>query len=96
MGDCRSTWLTWMWYQWGALMINQFKGRDVIVFGNGGTGTGIEVLEYYSLDKMNECECIHSLPIPYGWKCITHGWGTCTYVMRASPLRELLSTLPHH
>lgn len=47
-----------MWYQWGALMINQFKGRDVIVFGNGGTGSGIEVLEYYSLDKENECECL--------------------------------------
>ena len=45
-----------MWYQWGALMINQFKGRDVIVFGNGGTGAGTEVLEYYSLDQESECE----------------------------------------
>lgn len=39
-------------------MINQFKGRGVIVFGNGGAGAGTEVLEYYSLNNQNECECL--------------------------------------
>ncbi len=44
-----------MWYHWGALMINQFKGRDVLIFGGGEAGGGTEVLAYYSLDKQNEC-----------------------------------------
>jgi spermidine synthase len=44
-----------MWYHWGALMINQFKGRDVLIFGGGEGGSGTEVLAYYSLDKQNEC-----------------------------------------
>ena len=44
-----------MWYHWGALMINQFKGRDVLIFGGGDAGGGTEVLAYYSLDKQNEC-----------------------------------------
>ena len=44
-----------MWYHWGALMINQFEGRDVLIFGGGEAGGGTEVLAYYSLDKQNEC-----------------------------------------
>ena len=44
-----------MWYHWGALMINQFKGRDVLIFGGGEDGSGTEVLAYYSLNRQNEC-----------------------------------------
>ena len=44
-----------MWYHWGALMINQFKGRNVLIFGGGEAGGGTEVLAYYSLDTQNEC-----------------------------------------
>ena len=57
----RATWTTWMWYHWGALMINQFKGRDVRIFGGGEEGSGTEVLAYYSLNKQNECALLLTL-----------------------------------
>ena len=36
-----------MWYGWGALMINQFEGTDVLA------SDGSTVLEYFSLDGIN-------------------------------------------
>jgi hypothetical protein len=41
----RLSYVNWLQYAWGALMINQFKGRDVIVYGEN------EILEYFSLEN---------------------------------------------
>lgn len=45
---CRFSYLNWMWYGWGALMINQFKGTDAQLVDGGN------VLEYYGLDNTSE------------------------------------------
>ena len=37
-----------MWYGWGALMINQFKGTGAQLT------EGADVLQYYSLDTIDE------------------------------------------
>ena len=45
---CRFGYINWLWYGWGALMINQYKNDDVKVYGDTG------VLEYYSLNGLSE------------------------------------------
>lgn len=40
---CRLGYINWLWYTWGAIMINQYEGSAVKVFGDMG------VLDYYSL-----------------------------------------------
>jgi ATP-binding cassette subfamily G (WHITE) protein 2 len=51
-GDIPKYWIWYayidfMRYAWGGLMINEFKGRDVMI-------GQVEVLEYYSLDSQNK------------------------------------------
>ena len=54
-----------MWYHWGALMINQFKGRNVVIFG-GGRRRRDRGPAYYSLDKQNECApCIRRTAVSH-------------------------------
>ena len=36
-----------LWYAWGALMINTFKGSGIDIFGE-------DILAYYSLDGISE------------------------------------------
>ena len=45
---CRLSYLNWMQFGWGALVINQFKGSDAV------TSDGNNVLEYYSLGGSDE------------------------------------------
>ncbi|CAK0786885.1 hypothetical protein CVIRNUC_010099 [Coccomyxa viridis] len=40
--------INWLWYTWGATMINQYRGSDVQLYG------GQVVLEYYSLEGASE------------------------------------------
>ncbi|KAK9906864.1 hypothetical protein WJX75_009364 [Coccomyxa subellipsoidea] len=40
--------INWLWYGWGAAMINQYKGSDLKIYNNVG------VLEYYSLNGLSE------------------------------------------
>ena len=44
----RLGYINWLWYTWGATMINQYRGSDVQVYGDQG------VLEYYSLKGASE------------------------------------------
>ena len=44
----RLSYINWLWYGWGAAMINQYKTTDVKLSGSQ------TVLEYYSLDGINE------------------------------------------
>ncbi|KAK9845354.1 hypothetical protein WJX81_004187 [Elliptochloris bilobata] len=39
--------VNWLWYAWGALMINTFKGSGIDIFGE-------DILAYYSLDGISE------------------------------------------
>ena len=41
----RLTYLNWMYYSWGSLMVNQFEGSTVLAYGTNQT-----VLEYFSFD----------------------------------------------
>ena len=45
---CRLGNINWLWYTWGATMINQYRGSDVQLYGGQG------VLEYYSLEGASE------------------------------------------
>lgn len=36
-----------LWYAWGALMINTFRGSNIDIFGEG-------ILSYYSLNGVSE------------------------------------------
>ena len=45
---CRLGNINWLWYTWGATMINQYRGSDVQLYGDQG------VLEYYSLEGASE------------------------------------------
>ena len=40
---CRLSYVNWMWYSWGALMITIFQGTDALATD------GTLILEYYSL-----------------------------------------------
>ncbi len=44
----RLGYINWLWYVWGAAMINQYEGSDVKIVG------GIGVLEYYSLNGVSK------------------------------------------
>lgn len=44
----RFGYINWLWYGWGAAMINQYKGSDLKIYNNVG------VLEYYSLNGLSE------------------------------------------
>ena len=44
----RLSYINWMWYAWGALMISQFKGTQ------SQTWDGSDVLEYFSLADTDE------------------------------------------
>ena len=46
--SCRLGYINWLWYGWGAIMINQYEGSDVKIFGDVG------VLEYYSLNGVSK------------------------------------------
>ena len=45
---CRFGYINWLWYGWGAVMINQYKNSDIKIYGDTG------VLEYYSLNGIDE------------------------------------------
>ena len=44
----RLGYINWLWYGWGAMMINQYEGSDVKIFGDVG------VLDYYSLNGVSK------------------------------------------
>lgn len=44
----RMVWINWMWYGFGALMVNQFSGSETRLSGEDTT------LSYYSLEGVNE------------------------------------------
>ncbi len=44
----RFGYINWLWYGWGATMINQYKNSDIKIYGDTG------VLEYYSLNGISE------------------------------------------
>ena len=44
----RFGYINWLWYGWGATMINQYKDSDIKIYGDTG------VLEYYSLNGISE------------------------------------------
>ena len=44
----RLGYINWLWYGWGALMINQYEGSDVKIFGD------VAVLDYYSLNGVSK------------------------------------------
>lgn len=44
----RFGYINWLWYGWGAVMINQYKDTDIKIYGDHS------VLEYYSLDGISE------------------------------------------
>lgn len=46
--ECRISYINWLQYAWGALMVNQFKGDGVKVYGNQ------EILEYFSLNSADK------------------------------------------
>jgi hypothetical protein len=48
MERCRFGYINWLWYGWGALMINQYEHNDVQIY------SGVGVLEYYSLNGMSK------------------------------------------
>lgn len=39
----RFGYINWIWYGWGALMINQYEHSDIQIFN------GSDILDYYSL-----------------------------------------------
>ncbi len=45
---CRFGYINWLWYGWGAVMINQYKDTDIKIYGDQS------VLEYYSLNGISE------------------------------------------
>jgi len=45
---CRFGYINWLWYGWGAVMINQYKDTDLKIYGDQS------VLEYYSLNGISE------------------------------------------
>ncbi len=44
----RFGYINWLWYGWGAGMINQYKGSDLKIYNN------TPVLDYYSLNGLSE------------------------------------------
>ena len=42
---CRLSYVDWMWYGWGAVMISIFSGTDAV------GANGQPILEYYSLSE---------------------------------------------
>ena len=48
VGSCRYTWLNYTRYGWGALMVNQFDGKNLQLV------PGVEILSYYSLDHLSK------------------------------------------
>ena len=48
VSGCRFGYINWLWYGWGAVMINQYKDTDIKIYGDQS------VLEYYSLNGISE------------------------------------------
>ena len=43
---CRLSYINWLQYAWSALMVNHFKGKDIMYGGE-------EILEYFSLNNVS-------------------------------------------
>lgn len=44
----RLSYVNWLQYAWGALMVNHFQGKDIVAYGDQ------EILEYYSLENASK------------------------------------------
>ena len=76
----RFAYVNWMWYGWGALMINQYEHSDLQIYGT-------PVLEYYSLNGIDKYAFV-------GYSALTFVFFFLVAYLVSSPLAWYLPARP--
>ena len=74
----RFGYINWMWYGWGALMINQYEHSALQIYGT-------PILEYYSLNGIDKYAFIGYCSLTFVFFFLV------AYLVRATPLDALLA-----